>query len=61
MSEHFVGVDRIEDFPEGRFKKVQIARKDIVVASIGGKIHAITGFCTHRGTEVSFTSRLEWS
>lgn len=53
MSDEFVKVGRIEDFPEGRLKKVQVAGQDVVVAGIGGKIFAIHGSCTHKGASLS--------
>jgi nitrite reductase/ring-hydroxylating ferredoxin subunit len=49
MSDRFVKVSRIEAFPEGKLKKVQLAGEGIVVAKISGKIYAITASCTHRG------------
>jgi 3-phenylpropionate/trans-cinnamate dioxygenase ferredoxin subunit len=53
MSDEFVKVGSIEDFPEGRLKKVQVAGQDVVVASIGGKIFAIYDSCTHKGAPLS--------
>lgn len=49
MSDGFVKVGRIEEFLEGKLKKVQVAGEDVVVANVGGKIYAIAGSCTHRG------------
>ena len=49
MSDEFILVGRIEVFPEGKLKKVEVAGEDVVVANIDGKIYAIAGKCTHRG------------
>jgi len=49
MSVGFVVVGRVEEFPEGRLKKVQFAGENVVVANVGGKLYAIAASCTHRG------------
>ena len=49
MSEGFVKVGNLGDFPEGKLKKVQVGGEDVVVVSISGKIYAMTATCTHRG------------
>jgi nitrite reductase/ring-hydroxylating ferredoxin subunit len=49
MSEGYVKVGTLSDFPEGKLKKVQVKGVDLVVAHIAGKIHAMTATCTHRG------------
>jgi len=49
MSHGFEVVGRMEAFPEGKLRKVQVGAEDVVVANIGGKIYAITSTCTHRG------------
>ena len=49
MSEGFVKVGNLGDFPEGKLKKVQVAGEDVVVANVSGKIYAMTSTCTHRG------------
>ena len=49
MGDGFVKVGRMEDFSEGKLKKVQVAGEDVVMANVGGKIYAIAGSCTHRG------------
>jgi 3-phenylpropionate/trans-cinnamate dioxygenase ferredoxin subunit len=53
MSNEFVKVGRLEDFLEGKLKKVQVAGQDVAVASIGGRIFAIDGSCTHKGAPLS--------
>jgi len=49
MSEGFVRVGQLPDFPAGKLKKVKVRGEDVVVANIDGKIYAITATCTHRG------------
>ena len=49
MGEEFVKVGNLEDFPEGKLKRVKVAGEDVVVANIAGKIYAMTATCTHRG------------
>jgi nitrite reductase/ring-hydroxylating ferredoxin subunit len=49
MTDGYVVIGRIEAFPEGKLKKVQVAGEDVVVANVGGKIYAIAASCTHRG------------
>lgn len=49
MSDGFVLIGRIEEFPEGRLKRVQFAGENVVVANVGGKLYAIAASCTHRG------------
>jgi nitrite reductase (NADH) small subunit/3-phenylpropionate/trans-cinnamate dioxygenase ferredoxin subunit len=49
MSEGYTKVGQVNDFPAGKLKKVQVAKEDVVVANIDGKIYAMTATCTHRG------------
>ena len=49
MSEGYVKVGQVADFPAGSLKKVTVGVDDVVVASVGGKLYAITDKCTHRG------------
>ncbi len=49
MSEVFTKVGTLEDFVEGKLKKVQVKGEDVVVTRISGKIYAMTASCTHRG------------
>jgi nitrite reductase/ring-hydroxylating ferredoxin subunit len=49
MNDGFVKVGRIEEFPEGKLVKVQVAGENIVATNIGGIIYAMTNSCTHRG------------
>ena len=49
MDAGYVKVGKISDFPEGELKKVSVGREDVAIATVMGKIYAITGTCTHRG------------
>jgi nitrite reductase/ring-hydroxylating ferredoxin subunit len=49
MSNGFVKVGRIDDFPEGKLTKVQVKGEEVVLAKVDGRIHAIVDSCTHRG------------
>ncbi len=49
MSDGFVVVGKMEAFPEGKLRKVQVNGVDVLVANIGSRIYAITNTCTHRG------------
>lgn len=49
MSQEFVKVGQVSDFPSGLKKKVQVGAEDVLVANVDGKIHAISNKCTHRG------------
>ena len=49
MSDGYVKVGRVDDFPAGSLKKVSVGGDDVVVGHVGGKLHAITNKCTHRG------------
>jgi nitrite reductase/ring-hydroxylating ferredoxin subunit len=49
MSEGYVKVGRVDDFPAGSLKKVVFGGEDVLVANVGGKLYALTNTCTHRG------------
>jgi nitrite reductase/ring-hydroxylating ferredoxin subunit len=49
MSEGYVNVGRVADFPDGSLKKVVLSGEDVLVACLGGKFYAISNSCTHRG------------
>jgi nitrite reductase/ring-hydroxylating ferredoxin subunit len=53
MSEAFVKVGSLVDFPAGSMKKVQVHDEDALVANLSGKIYAIGDECTHRGCSLS--------
>jgi nitrite reductase/ring-hydroxylating ferredoxin subunit len=52
MSDGFAVVGKMEAFPEGKLRKVQVAGEDVLVANIGGRIYAIANTCTHRGAQL---------
>ncbi len=49
MSEGYVEVGQVSDFPAGKLKKVQVGGEDVLVVNVAGSIYAITSTCTHRG------------
>ena len=53
MSDSFVKVGTIGDFPEGKLKKVQVAWEDVLMVKVEGKIYAIAGSCTHMGAPLA--------
>jgi len=53
MSEGFVRVGQLNDFPVGSMKKVVVGDEDVLVANVDGNVYAITDTCTHRGCSLS--------
>ena len=49
MSNGYVEVGHVDDFPPGSMKKVGVAGEDVVVGNVAGKLYAISNKCTHRG------------
>ncbi len=49
MSEGYVKVGQVADFPVGSLRKVVVAGENVLVVNVGGKLSAITNTCTHRG------------
>ncbi len=49
MSEGFVKVGPLTDFPVGSLKKVSVSGEDVLVVNVGGTLYAMTNTCTHRG------------
>jgi nitrite reductase/ring-hydroxylating ferredoxin subunit len=49
MSEEFVKVGQIADFPDGSLRKVSVNGEDILVVCLSGKLYAVANNCTHRG------------
>ena len=49
MSEGYVKVGVVNDFPAGSLKPVTVQGEDVVVANVEGELFAITAKCTHRG------------
>jgi len=49
MSDGYVKVGQVSDFPTGSLKKVIVGGEDVVVGNVGGKLYAMANKCTHRG------------
>jgi nitrite reductase/ring-hydroxylating ferredoxin subunit len=49
MSEGFVKVGQVVDFPVGSMRKVSVSGEDVLVVNVGGTLFAVTNTCTHRG------------
>jgi nitrite reductase/ring-hydroxylating ferredoxin subunit len=49
MSEGYVKVGQVADFPDGSLKKVAVAGEDVLVSNVHGELYAIANTCTHRG------------
>ena len=45
----YVRVGQLTDFPSGSLKTVEVAGKQVLVASLAGELFAIENACTHRG------------
>jgi len=44
----YVRVASVSDVPEGKMKQVDLNGKPVMLANVGGTIHAIGGLCTHQ-------------
>ncbi len=49
MSDNYVKVGQLGDFPAGKMKRVRVGGEEVVVANVEGNLYAITAICTHRG------------
>ena len=49
MVAEFVRVAETSEVPEGKMKMVQAGGKQVCLANVGGKYHAIGNVCTHVG------------
>lgn len=49
----FVKVVEASDVQEGTMKAVRVADKEVLLANVSGKYHAIGNICTHRGAPLS--------
>jgi nitrite reductase/ring-hydroxylating ferredoxin subunit len=49
MSEGYVKVGQVADFPVGSLQKVVVGGEDVLVVNVGGRLYAMTNTCTHRG------------
>jgi nitrite reductase/ring-hydroxylating ferredoxin subunit len=53
MSDAFVKVGSLNDFPTGSMKKVQLHDNNVLVANLSGQIYAMGDSCTHRHCSLS--------
>ena len=49
----FVKLATIDDIPDGEMLGVEVNGKDILIANLGGKFHAMDNSCTHMGCRLS--------
>jgi nitrite reductase/ring-hydroxylating ferredoxin subunit len=49
LSEGYVKVGRVDDFPVGSLRRVVSSGEDVLVANVDGMLYAMTNRCTHRG------------
>jgi nitrite reductase/ring-hydroxylating ferredoxin subunit len=49
----FVEVAQVNEVPTGTMKSYSAGGKQILIANIDGKLHAIDNICTHAGGELS--------
>jgi len=49
MSDGYVKVGQMNDFPLGSLKKVTVGADEVVVGNVAGTLYAIGNKCTHRG------------
>jgi len=53
MSNGYVKVGEVSDFPVGSLRKVVVGGEDVALGNVNGKLYAIGGKCTHRGGPLS--------
>lgn len=53
MSEDFVKIGQLNDFPTSSVRKISVHDEMVLVANIDGTLYAITDTCTHRGCSLS--------
>ncbi len=49
LSEDFVCIGKVEDFPPGTSKSVKVGRKTVALFHVSGKFFAINNICPHEG------------
>lgn len=49
MSDDYVEVGQVSEFPAGSLRKVVVRGEDVLVGNVDGKLYAIGDKCTHRG------------
>ncbi len=45
----YESVGRIDEFPEGKGKVVEVGRRKVLLLNMEGDIHALDSYCAHRG------------
>jgi 3-phenylpropionate/trans-cinnamate dioxygenase ferredoxin subunit len=53
MPETFVKVAKVSELPPGSLKRVEVGRDEILLANVGGAIHACDDVCTHSYASLS--------
>ncbi len=53
MSEGYVKVGHLADFPDGSVRRVALAGGDVLVANVAGALYAMANICTHRGAPLN--------
>lgn len=43
-----VDVAALAELPEGKMKGVDVGQERVLLARVGGQVHAVGGFCTHQ-------------
>jgi hypothetical protein len=46
MSDHFMRIGQMSDFPIGSLKRVRVGKNDVVVANVDGILYVIAASCT---------------
>jgi nitrite reductase/ring-hydroxylating ferredoxin subunit len=59
MSGEFVPTLKTSDVSEGAMLAVDVKEKHILVARIGGEVHAVSGTCTHEEADLGLGFRIE--
>jgi nitrite reductase/ring-hydroxylating ferredoxin subunit len=49
MTDDYMEVGCVDDFPTGEMKKVQLLGEEVLVVNVEGRIYAIGNKCTHQG------------
>ena len=53
MSDEFIAAGRIDDFPGGKLRRVEVAGEGVVLANVRGRIYTISNCCTDRGVPLA--------
>jgi len=49
----FVEVAKVNEIPDGKMKHVEVDRKEVLIANVGGKFYAISDRCGHMNALLS--------